>query len=66
MGALLGDVVRTGRPVLRGQRPARHHPEQEVEYLQKLVRQSGARAVKFRVGGRMSRNVDASPAAPRS
>ena len=36
-------------------------PEQEVEYLQKLVQQSGAKAVKFRVGGRMSRNADAMP-----
>lgn len=36
-------------------------PEQEVEYLRKLVEQSGAKALKFRVGGRMSRNVDAIP-----
>src|SRR5262249_34583180 len=36
-------------------------PEQEVEYLQKLVAQSGAKAVKFRVGGRMRRNADAMP-----
>jgi L-alanine-DL-glutamate epimerase-like enolase superfamily enzyme len=32
-----------------------------VEYLQKLVAQSGAKALKFRVGGRMSRNADAAP-----
>jgi L-alanine-DL-glutamate epimerase-like enolase superfamily enzyme len=32
-----------------------------VEYLGQLVAQSGAKAVKFRVGGRMSRNADASP-----
>ncbi len=36
-------------------------PEQEVRYLRKLVQQSGAKAVKFRVGGRMSRNADAMP-----
>ena len=29
--------------------------------MQKLVQQSGAKAVKFRVGGRMSRNADAMP-----
>jgi L-alanine-DL-glutamate epimerase-like enolase superfamily enzyme len=32
-----------------------------VEHLRKLLAQSGARAVKFRVGGRMSRNADARP-----
>jgi len=36
-------------------------PEAEVDYLRKLLEESGARAVKFRVGGRMSRNADASP-----
>ena len=61
MGALLGDIVRTEVPfyVASGKRDTT--PEQEVEYLQKLVQQSGAHAVKFRVGGRMSRNADASP-----
>ena len=36
-------------------------PQAEVEKLQKLVADSGAKALKFRVGGRMSRNADASP-----
>jgi L-alanine-DL-glutamate epimerase-like enolase superfamily enzyme len=36
-------------------------PEQEVEYLGKLIEETGAKAVKFRVGGRMSRNADALP-----
>jgi len=36
-------------------------PEQEIEYLRKLPEQSGAKAVKFRAGGRMSRNADAMP-----
>ncbi len=61
MGAILGNVVRTQVPfyVASGRRDTT--PEQEVEYLQKLVEQSGAKAVKFRVGGRMSRNTDAMP-----
>jgi L-alanine-DL-glutamate epimerase-like enolase superfamily enzyme len=61
MGALLGDVIRKETPfyVASGRRDTT--PEQEVEYLQSLVQKSGARAVKFRVGGRMSRNADASP-----
>lgn len=33
-------------------------PEAEVDYLRRLVADSGARAVKFRLGGRMNRNVD--------
>jgi L-alanine-DL-glutamate epimerase-like enolase superfamily enzyme len=36
-------------------------PEQEVEYLEKLVSSSGAKAIKFRLGGRMNRNVDSLP-----
>ena len=34
-------------------------PEEEVDYLQGLVDETGAKAVKFRVGGRMSHNEDA-------
>ncbi|MFB3828241.1 MAG: mandelate racemase/muconate lactonizing enzyme family protein [Bryobacteraceae bacterium] len=61
MGALVGDVVRHEIPfyIASGRRDST--PEEEVEYLQKLVAQSKARAVKFRVGGRMSRNADALP-----
>lgn len=36
-------------------------PEEEVEYLQSLVDETHAPAIKFRVGGRMSQNEDASP-----
>lgn len=36
-------------------------PEAEIEYLHGLVANSGARALKFRLGGRMSRNVDSLP-----
>lgn len=36
-------------------------PEQEVEHLQKLVAGSGVKALKFRLGGRMSRNADSLP-----
>jgi L-alanine-DL-glutamate epimerase-like enolase superfamily enzyme len=61
MGALLGDIVRQEVPfyVASGRRDTT--PEQEVEYLQKLVDRSKAKALKFRVGGCMSRNADASP-----
>lgn len=38
-----------------------NRPEEEIEYLQSLVAQSGTRALKFRLGGRMNRNVDSLP-----
>jgi L-alanine-DL-glutamate epimerase-like enolase superfamily enzyme len=61
MGALLGNIVRTEVAcyVASGRRDTT--PEAEVDYLRQLLEESGARAVKFRVGGRMSRNADASP-----
>lgn len=61
LGALIGDIVRTEVPfyVASGRRDTT--PEQEVDYLHELVQKSGAKALKFRVGGRMSRNADAMP-----
>ena len=58
---LTGGVVRREVPfyIASGRRDST--PEEEVEYLAKLVEETGAKAVKFRVGGRMSRNADAMP-----
>jgi L-alanine-DL-glutamate epimerase-like enolase superfamily enzyme len=58
---LLGGAVRDSAPfyVASGRRDST--PEEEVEYLQSLVDETRAPAIKFRVGGRMSRNEDASP-----
>jgi L-alanine-DL-glutamate epimerase-like enolase superfamily enzyme len=61
MGALLGDIVRRDVPIYVASGRRDTTPEQEIEHLQKLVAESGARALKFRVGGRMSRNADAMP-----
>src|SRR5437762_637232 len=60
MGALLRDVVRQAVAcyVASGRRDTT--PEEESGHLRKLLEESAARAVKFRVGGRMSRNADAS------
>lgn len=33
-------------------------PEEEVEILQQRIEETGAKAIKFKVGGRMSRNMD--------
>ena len=61
MGTLIGEIVRTEVPfyVASGRRDTT--PEQEVDYLKMLVEKSGAKALKFRVGGRMSHNADAMP-----
>lgn len=61
IGALVGDIVRTQVPyyVASGRRDTT--PEEEIDHLRMLVEKSGAKALKFRVGGRMSRNADAMP-----
>jgi L-alanine-DL-glutamate epimerase-like enolase superfamily enzyme len=58
---LLGGAVRESAPfyVASGRRDST--PEEEVVYLQSLVDETHAPAIKFRVGGRMSKNEDASP-----
>ena len=58
---LMGPVVRDEIDfyVASGRRDST--PEEEVEYLQSLIEETNAKAVKFRLGGRMSRNADASP-----
>jgi L-alanine-DL-glutamate epimerase-like enolase superfamily enzyme len=61
IGHLFGGVIRQEVPfyVASGRRDTT--PKQEADYLVKLIEETGARAVKFRVGGRMSRNADAMP-----
>jgi len=61
MGQLLGNIVRHQVPfyIASGRRDST--PEEEAEYLAGLVAETGAKAVKFRLGGRMSRNADAMP-----
>src|SRR5438270_7665124 len=57
IGAMVGDIVRQEVPfyIASGRRDTT--PEQEIEYLKMLVDKSGAKAIKFRLGGRMSRNA---------
>lgn len=61
IGELLGTIVRREVPfyVASGNRDTT--PEEEVDYLQRLLDETNGKAVKFRVGGRMSRNADALP-----
>jgi L-alanine-DL-glutamate epimerase-like enolase superfamily enzyme len=61
LGDLLGGVRRRDIAIYRASGNRGNQPEQEVEYLQKIVAESGARALKFRLGGRMSRNAESPP-----
>jgi L-alanine-DL-glutamate epimerase-like enolase superfamily enzyme len=61
IGALLGEVRRKQIAVYVASGRRDTTPEQEIEYLRSLVEQSKAKALKFRLGGRMSRNADAMP-----
>ena len=61
MSELLGGVRRREIPFYRASGHRDTTPEEEVEILQQMIDDTGAKAVKFRVGGRMSRNADAMP-----
>ncbi len=53
LGALLGEVWRREIPVYRASSHRGNAPEAEIEYLQKQVAETGATAIKFRLGARM-------------
>jgi L-alanine-DL-glutamate epimerase-like enolase superfamily enzyme len=61
IGELVGTIVRREVPfyIASGRRDTT--PAQEIDYLKKLIAETGAKAVKYRVGGRMNRNIDAMP-----
>ena len=61
VGDLLGGVKRREIAVYRASGNRGNTPEAEVAYLEKIVGESGAKALKFRLGGRMSKNADSLP-----
>ena len=61
LGNLLGGAKRTEIAVYRASGNRGNTPEEEVAYLKRLVAETGAKAVKFRLGGRMSNNADSLP-----
>jgi L-alanine-DL-glutamate epimerase-like enolase superfamily enzyme len=61
IGDLLGGVERRQIAVYTASERRGNTPEQEIEYLKRLVAESGAKALKFRLGGRMSKNADSLP-----
>jgi L-alanine-DL-glutamate epimerase-like enolase superfamily enzyme len=56
-----GGKLKTEIPIYYASGVRGNKPEEEIVYLQKLVAQSGAKAIKFRLGGRMSKNADSLP-----
>ena len=61
LGDLLGGVKRREIAVYRASGKRGNTPEEEVAYLKQIVAESGAKALKFRLGGRMSKNADSLP-----
>lgn len=53
LGELFGSIVRREIPVYRASGNRGNTPEQEIAYLQKIVAETGAKAIKFRLGARM-------------
>ena len=55
---LFGGRLRRDIPVYRASSNRGNRPEKEIEHLKRLVAETGAGAIKFRLGGRMSNNRD--------
>lgn len=53
LGALFGTVVTRDVAVYRASGNRGNSPEEEIAYLQRLVGETGAKAIKFRLGARM-------------
>jgi L-alanine-DL-glutamate epimerase-like enolase superfamily enzyme len=61
VGALLGGVIRTEIPIYLSGSDRVLSAEEEVAVYERGVAATGAQAVKFKIGGRMSRNLDTYP-----
>lgn len=61
VGELLGGVIRTEIPVYLSGSERVLSAEEEVDVYVRGIAETGANAVKFHMGGRMSRNVDTYP-----
>ncbi len=58
IGALLGGIINKEIPVYCASGNRNTSPQEEADILKKLVDDNGVKAVKFKVGGRMSNNAD--------
>ena len=64
-GELMGGMLRKEIPVYLSGSGRETTAEQEVDVYVRGVEETGAKAVKFKIGGRMSRNADAYPGEPK-
>ena len=64
VGELLGGVVRKTVPIYVASGRRGNKPQDEVTLLARSIEKTGARAVKFKVGGRMRNNADSLPGRP--
>ena len=58
VGELLGNTIRREIPIYVASGRRETTPKEEVDLLVQKLEATGARAVKFKLGGRMSKNVD--------
>ncbi len=61
VGELFGGGIRKKIPIYRASGNRHTTPEEEAEILKRIVEETGVKAVKFKVGGRMSNNKDSIP-----
>ncbi len=61
VGELLGGVIRREIPIYVASGNRNTTPQEEVDILAKHIEQNETKAVKFKVGGRMSNNADSIP-----
>ena len=58
IGELLGGVKRREIAVYRASGNRGNSVDEEIDYLHRLAEETGGKALKFRLGGRMSKNAD--------
>lgn len=58
IGELLGGVKRREIAVYRASGHRGNSVDEEIDYLHRLAEETGGKALKFRLGGRMSKNAD--------
>ncbi len=61
IGQLFGGTLRREISVYRASGRRGNSPDEEIDYLRNLVAETGATAIKFRVGGMLSDNRDSLP-----
>ncbi len=61
VGELLGGVIHREIPIYVASGNRNTTPQEEVDILAKHIDQNGTKAIKFKVGGRMSNNADSMP-----